>query len=122
MHSESLEVKWSSQFFFRTDGVAEDLQTEGIIARSPSPAPLECRDPSSLSHEEAFELVRRLRAREAEALHKKVKAKMEKGTKRGRTATSESSGNSGDDEIVVTEESNRSKRAKATEVIDLSDE
>ncbi|KAJ9609589.1 hypothetical protein H2200_005916 [Cladophialophora chaetospira] len=35
------------------------LQVLGVIPRSPSPVPLEARDPTSLSHEEAVELIRR---------------------------------------------------------------
>ncbi|KAK5125704.1 hypothetical protein LTR85_011978 [Meristemomyces frigidus] len=42
----------------------KDLQIEGIIARSPSPVPLEERDPEDLTPEELREQVRLLRARE----------------------------------------------------------
>ena len=38
-----------------------DLQIEGIISRTPTPTPLEDRDPESLTVEEARELVRRQR-------------------------------------------------------------
>ena len=36
----------------------KDLQIEGILPRSPSLVPLEKRDPDTLSHAEARELVR----------------------------------------------------------------
>ena len=98
--------------------LAEDLQIEGLIPRSPSPVPLEDRDPDSLTLEESRELVRRLQAREAQ---NSVKVKKEK---RAHAELSDDEDEE-DDEVAVTEA--RSKRARLStdsgvEIIDLTDD
>lgn len=94
-----------------------DLQIEGIIARSPSPTPLEERDEADLSPEEMRELLRRMRAREQE----QVKVKREK---RDRTAAAAEDDD--DDDVTIAEEPRARKRHRTfqeagVEVIDLSD-
>jgi hypothetical protein len=94
------------------------LQIEGLILRSPSPVPLEDRDPDSLTLEESRELVRRLQARETQS---SVKVKKEKRTH----AELSDDEVEEDDDVAVTEE--RSKRARLStdsgvEIIDLTDD
>ena len=101
------------------DMALEDLQIEGIIPRSPSPVPLEERDPDDLSPEEARELIRRMRTQGSET---EVKIKKEK---RVRPLEGEDDDSSGD-EVEVTEQ-RVSKRARLStdsgvELIDLTDD
>ncbi|KAK5720874.1 hypothetical protein LTR15_006836 [Elasticomyces elasticus] len=58
--------------------IIEDLQIEGVIARSPTPVPLEERDPDLLTLEEARQLVRRAREREEARVQIKQEIKKEK--------------------------------------------
>src|ERR1700742_1508375 len=60
------------------NNVSGDLQAEHIIPRSPSPVPLEERDPEDLSPEEARELIRTMRARSADKTKIKKEIKKEK--------------------------------------------
>lgn len=99
------------------DVTTEDLQIEGIIPRSPSPVPLDERDPNSLSAEEARELVRRMRAREEDT------AQIKKEKRKAPTII-EDDGEE-DDDVTIAEETRGRKRSRITrdsavEVIDLS--
>jgi len=104
------------------DKTTEDLQIEGVIERSPSPAPLEERDLETLSPEEMRELLRRqrLRAQDGPVKQEGQRAKRE----RSATIISDDDDNDSDgDEVEVTNEGNPSKRARAgseIEIIDLS--
>lgn len=96
---------------------AEDLQIEGVIPRSPSPVPLEERDPDDLSPEEARELIRRMRTQGSEGA---VKIKKEK-----RSRPVEDDGED-DDEVEVTGQ-HASKRSRLStdsgvELVDLTDD
>ncbi|KAF2766061.1 hypothetical protein EJ03DRAFT_330451 [Teratosphaeria nubilosa] len=97
-----------------------DLQIESIISRSPSPVPLEERDPDDLSPEEARELVRRLRERQVEV---KKEATHEK---RSREPTA--IGGDEEDVTVAFENGPPNKRSCLTardsgvEIVDLTDE
>lgn len=98
-----------------------DLQTEGIVERSPSPVALEDRDPDDLAPEEARELIRRMRTREQAA----VKIKKEHSTKRQRPVDQ-----GGEDEHdgelsitdIITPDMKRAGITSSAEVIDLTDE
>ncbi|KAK3109769.1 hypothetical protein LTR53_016612 [Teratosphaeriaceae sp. CCFEE 6253] len=94
-----------------------DLQIEGVIARSPSPVPLEDRDPDSLTAEEARELVRLMRARR----DAQVRVKQEK---RARSATVDGGG--GEDSVRISSENRTRKRHRASndsgvEIVDLTE-
>ena len=88
-----------------------------MIPRSPSPAPLEERDPNDLSPEEARELIRRMRTQGSDS---SVKVKKEK---RARAAEDDEDD---DEEITVTEERNSKRTRLSTdsgvEIIDLTDD
>ncbi|EME84101.1 uncharacterized protein MYCFIDRAFT_214617 [Pseudocercospora fijiensis CIRAD86] len=101
-----------------------DLQIEGIIPRSPSPTPLEDRDPDDLTPEEARELVRRMREREKlqAAIKKEIKRE-----KRNRSDTLNVDDESDHEGVLVTGEGPARKRARAStdsgiECIDLTGE
>ncbi|KXT08934.1 hypothetical protein AC579_9359 [Pseudocercospora musae] len=101
-----------------------DLQIEGIIPRSPSPTPLEDRDPDDLTPEEARELIRRMRDREKHQAFIKKEIKREK---RDRSDTVNLDDESDDDGVLVTGEgaAPARKRARAStdsgvECIDLT--
>ena len=89
------------------------------MPRSPSPTPLEERDPNDLSPEEARELVRRMRAREEENKNMK-KIKKEKRTHAPTIEENE------DDEVSFTEaparKRSRTSADSGVEIIDLSDD
>lgn len=98
-----------------------DLQVEGVIPRSPSPLPLEQRDPDDLSPEEARELVRRLRQREQE----RIKIKKEAQEKRARSDAFD--GDSDVEELPVTGEGSARKRHRPStdsgvEIVDLTED
>jgi len=107
-----------------TDTDTDDLQVEGIIERTPSPVPLEERDPEELTPEELRELVRRTRAEKASTTKVKQEFKPEKRV-RERSATL---GNDDDEEgdVTVTSHTDRRKRARASmegaEMIDLTED
>ncbi|KAK5118301.1 hypothetical protein LTR62_002814 [Meristemomyces frigidus] len=97
-----------------------DLQIQGIIRRSPSPTPLEARDPDTLTAEEARELVRRIRRRE----DKFVKVERE-DAKRPPPPSVDDDDDSDDDEVMIESEAHRRKRHRVAadaevEVIDLT--
>lgn len=99
-----------------SDCFAGDLQIEGILERSPSPPPLEERDPDTLTREELQQLLAQ-RNREREDY---LRVKQEK---RERSATVV---DDGDDEVSFTGEG-RSKRSRVSndsgvELIDLTGE
>ena len=102
-----------------TDTLLEDLQIEDIIPRSPSPVPLEERDPDDLSPEEARELIRRLRTQGGETA---VKIKKEK---RGRPVEDDTDDDD-DDDVEVTEQRAAKRTRLSTdsgvELIDLTDD
>jgi hypothetical protein len=114
-----------------SDSDTGDLEIEGILQRPLSPAPpvkLENRDPADLTPDEAREQVRLLRARDAAD---RIKQEVNR-LKRERSATlAEENGNEddndeGDDEVIITAESDRRKRtrtsAEGMEVIDLTED
>lgn len=105
------------------DQNAEDLQVEGIIERSPSPVPLEERDPEELTAEELRELVRRSRAEKATVAKVKREIKREKRT-RERSATLSDDGQ-GEGDVTFMSESSKRQRTRESmegaEVIDLDD-
>ena len=91
-----------------------DLQIEGIIPRSPSPVPLEERDPDTLTPEEARELIRIQR----QQLQDRAKIKKEKRER-------EEDEDAGDGEVRMTGEQRKRQRTSTDsgiEVIDLSNE
>ncbi|KAK3645714.1 hypothetical protein LTR56_008901 [Elasticomyces elasticus] len=95
----------------------QDLQIEGIIPRSPTPVPLEERDPDLLNLEEARQLVRQAREREEARVRVKQEIKKEKRTH------AEVDG----DDPDVSFEGERSKRSRTfndsgVELVDLTDD
>ena len=97
----------------------EDLQIEGIIPRSPSPVPLEERDPDTLTPQEAREVIIRMRAREQNTVKIKQEFKREK---RRHSAVSAETGDNDEEEgdISITGEFDRRKRARPENTIDLT--
>jgi hypothetical protein len=105
------------------DICAEDLQVEGIIERSPSPVPLEERDPDELTPDELRELVRRSRAEKASAVKIKQEVKREK---RAREHLDGSTSADEEGDVTIMSENNKRQRTRASmenaEVVDLSDD
>ncbi|KAF2215079.1 hypothetical protein CERZMDRAFT_94502 [Cercospora zeae-maydis SCOH1-5] len=102
-----------------------DLQIEGIVPRSPSPVPLEERDPQSLTLDESRELVRRMRQREKEQRIEIKKEGQAKPAKRARSQTVEAGGDDGT--VVVLGEGPARKRGRQSpdsgvEIVDLTDD
>lgn len=98
---------------------AGDLQVEGVITRSPSPIPLEERDPDDLSPEEARELVRRLRQQQEQIEIKKEGKKSEHALPLGADSDIE--------EVSITGEGSARKRKPPStdsgiEIVDLTDD
>ena len=113
-----------------SDSDTGDLEIEGILQRPPSPAPpvkLENRDPADLTLDEAREQLRVLRAREAASNIKLVanRLKRERSVTLAHGNRNVEDSDNGDDEIVITAEWDRRKRARASaadgEVIDLTE-
>ena len=116
------------------NGSTGDLQIEGIIARSPSPVPLEDRDPQDLSAEEARELVRRMRRMRAcgtPGVKLENQPKQEKSIKRQRSIDLRDEdgedGEGGEDDITIVSinPATRGKRTRLghspdVEVLDLT--
>lgn len=105
-----------------TDIVTEDLQIEGIIPRSPSPVPLEDRDPDDLSPEEARELVRRLRQSQRQQIEIKKEGLK---NKRARSATLDA--DSDGEGVVITGATSSRKRSRQSadsgmEIVDLTED
>ena len=100
----------------------EDLQIEGIIPRSPSPVPLEDRDPDQLNLEEMRQLLHRIREREASAA--RVKREGDNQLKRERSTTIiDGNDDDDDDEIEVTAGPPKRRRTfddSAVEIVDLT--
>ncbi|KAK4503069.1 hypothetical protein PRZ48_006496 [Zasmidium cellare] len=95
----------------------KDLQIEGIIPRSPSPVPLEQRDPATLDANELRQLLER-RNEELKTLSKIKKEKRERST----TMVGE---DDDDDQVIETER--RSKRHRTSQdsgidVVDLTED
>ncbi|KAK5688699.1 hypothetical protein LTS10_000677 [Elasticomyces elasticus] len=95
-----------------------DLQIEGVLPRTPSPVPLEERDPDSLTAEEARELVRQMRATQKD----NVQVKREKRERSG-TALDDDD----EDDVRASSESRGRKRQRrstdsAIDVVDLMDD
>lgn len=111
-----------------------DLQIEDIIPRTPSPAPLEQRDPNTLTLEESRELLRRLLQRKEQREQKQQieikkegqKIKKEGQKKRERSETIEAEVDDEDEGgIVVTGEGPARKRGcqstdSGVEIVDLT--
>lgn len=113
----SVEYPWGTNpfatytFKYRSH---RDLQIEGIIPRSPSPVPLEERDPETLTAEEARELVRIQR----QQLQDRAKVKKEKRER-------EEDGDENGGEVRMTGGQRKRQRTSTDsgiEVIDLSNE
>ncbi len=109
----------------KTNRSSAGLQQEGIIERSPSPVPLEDRDPDDLTPEEARELVRRLRARQQDA----AKIKQEnavKAEKRSHSTFAEDEDSDGGSELEVISHNKRSRLSgshdSGVEIIDLTND
>ncbi|KAL2423335.1 hypothetical protein ABEF95_006658 [Exophiala dermatitidis] len=96
------------------------LQTLDVIPRSPSPIPLEERDPDTLTREEAVELLRRQRA-EAEAAKKVQIKKKESEEDLRKSAIKREATDESDDEVVMIAPPERKKARKDQTVIELSD-
>ncbi|KAK5720873.1 hypothetical protein LTR15_006835 [Elasticomyces elasticus] len=97
-----------------------DLQIEGVLPRTPSPLPLEERDPDSLTAEEARELVRQMRATQKD----NVQVKREK---RERSGTALNDDDEDEDDAHASSESRSRKRQRrstdsAIDVVDLTDD
>ncbi|KAK5174647.1 uncharacterized protein LTR77_001729 [Saxophila tyrrhenica] len=97
-----------------------DLQIENIIPRSPSPVPLEDRDPEFLTLEEARELLRRNREKDAEQARTKEEKVRVKKEKRDRESFEN------DDDLAITGENQANKRTRLStdsgiEIVDLTD-
>jgi hypothetical protein len=117
-----------------SDNITGDLEIEGIVERPPSPAPpvkIENRDPADLTLDEAREQLRLLRAREAanniKQEFQRENRKRERSVTSGQENGSEKDNNDrDDDEVTITAEWDRRKRAKASaegaEVIDLTED
>lgn len=103
-----------------------DLQSEHIIPRSPTPVPLEERDPEDLNPEEARELVRRLRARNAEKVKIKPEVKQEK--RKHATIIEDDDDDDDEEDVTFTGEAPAHKRGRTgdrdsgVEMIDLSED
>ncbi|KAF2171726.1 hypothetical protein M409DRAFT_17962 [Zasmidium cellare ATCC 36951] len=94
----------------------KDLQVEGIIPRSPSPVPLEDRDPATLNADE----LRQLLERRNEELKKFSNIKTEK-----RERPTPTLNDNDDDELIITEHSSKRRRTShdsGIEVVDLTDD
>lgn len=113
-----------------SDSDTGDLEIEGILQRPPSPAPpvkLENRDPADPTLDEAREQLRLLRAREAASNIKLVanRLKRERSVTLAHGDRNEEDSHNGDDEVTITAEWDRRKRARASaadgEVIDLTE-
>ncbi|KAI5362322.1 hypothetical protein Slin15195_G059730 [Septoria linicola] len=99
-----------------------DLQIEGLIPRSPTPVPLEERDPDDLTPEEARELVRRLRRTQQQQIEIKKEGLKKK---RARSATLDADSDS--EGVVITGATSSRKRARQStdsgiELIDLTED
>ncbi|KAK4954399.1 hypothetical protein LTR10_007830 [Elasticomyces elasticus] len=96
-----------------------DLQIEGVLPRTPSPVPLEERDPDSLTAEEARELVRQMRAIQKD----NVQVKREK---RERSSTALEDDDDEDDARASSESRGRKRQRRSTDsaidVVDLTDD
>ncbi|KAK6434199.1 hypothetical protein LTR95_009616 [Oleoguttula sp. CCFEE 5521] len=109
------------RFLYRSH---RDLQIENVIPRSPTPPPLEERDVDTLTVEEARELARTLKARQAQS---KVKPDV-KGEKRPRAIIDisdgdDDEGSDADPEVSFTSVQSCRKKVKVdddVEVMDLS--
>ncbi|PPJ51979.1 hypothetical protein CBER1_10695 [Cercospora berteroae] len=102
-----------------------DLQIMGVMPRSPSPVPLEERDPNTLTLEESRELVRRMREREREQQTEIKKEGQKKSAKRARSETLEA--DSDDEAVLVTGERPAQKRSRQStdsgvEIVDLTED
>jgi hypothetical protein len=111
-----------------------DLEIEGILERPPSPAhpvPLEDRDPNDLTLDEARQQLRLLRARDAVSIIKqeeqRTNLKRERSVTLGEeNETEENTDDGDDDEVTITAEWDRRKRARTSaegaEVVDLTED
>ncbi|KAK4896973.1 hypothetical protein LTR27_005220 [Elasticomyces elasticus] len=95
-----------------------DLQIEGVLPRTPSPVPLEERDPESLTAEEARELVRQMRATQKD----NVQVKREKRERSGTALDDDEE----DDARASSESRGRKRQRRSTDsaidVVDLTDD
>ncbi|KAM3416597.1 hypothetical protein BST61_g8188 [Cercospora zeina] len=102
-----------------------DLQIEGIIPRSPSPVPLEERDPDSLTLDESRELVRRMREREKEQRTEIKKEGQKSKAKRARSEAVETDSD-GEAVLVLGEGPARKRGRQSTdsgvEIVDLTED
>lgn len=97
----------------------EDLQIEGIISRSPSPLPLEQRDPATLNADELRQLLDR-RNQELQDLAHVKREKRERST-----TLIDDDDDDDDDEVTVTERRSKCPRTSqdsGIEVVDLTDD
>lgn len=109
-----------------------DLQTEGLIARTPSPIPLEDRDPASLTAEEAREALAIVQRRRNEQVKIKQEIKREREDERDETLESDQVDglDDDDDDLVIVGSATRAHKRVCTRrsvesaaaVIDLSAE
>ncbi|KAJ4509008.1 hypothetical protein HRR86_007558 [Exophiala dermatitidis] len=100
---------------------AEALQALGVIPRSPSPIPLEERDPDTLTREEAVELLRRQRAEAEAAEMVQIKKEESEDDTRQFSTMKRSATDESDDEMVMIAPPERKKARKEQTVIELSD-
>ncbi|KAK5708654.1 hypothetical protein LTR17_020486 [Elasticomyces elasticus] len=108
------------EFLYRS---RRDLQAEGVLPRSPSPVPLEERDPESLTREEAIALVRRNQERESAQVQVKQEYHSAKRSHQEALADDDAD----DPDLEVSFASERSKRSRPSgssgvEIIDLSED
>ncbi|KAK5740393.1 hypothetical protein LTR17_004656 [Elasticomyces elasticus] len=108
------------EFLYRS---RRDLQAEGVLPRSPSPVPLEERDPESLTREEAIALVRRNQERGSAQVQVKQEYHSAKRSHQEALADDDAD----DPDLEVSFASERSKRSRPSgssgvEIIDLSED
>ncbi|KAK5688698.1 hypothetical protein LTS10_000676 [Elasticomyces elasticus] len=108
------------EFLYRAH---RDLQIEGVLPRSPSPVPLEKRDPESLTREEAIALVRRNQERGSAQVQVKQEYHSAKRSHQEALADDDAD----DPDLEVSFASERSKRSRQSgssgvEIIDLSED
>ncbi|KAL2408236.1 hypothetical protein ABEF95_002531 [Exophiala dermatitidis] len=106
----------SKSSYPKSTGITPPLGALSVIPRSPTPIPLEERDPDTLTREEAVELAEAEAAKTVRIKKEKSEEDLRKFSAIKREATDES-----DDEVVMIAPPERKKACKDQTVIELSD-